>query len=505
MKFHEKLDLIMNITNTTNSSLAKYLSLDPSHISRLRRGERNLSENASYIKKMAAFFAKHCNDSYQKKILSELLDKPGEYLKNKDELTNYIYHWLISKSSIKNTNMEKFMDGMSTSNSICFSKSSQLLDNIPKIKTRSNFSLYYGIQGKREGVLRFLSSILESTEIVDILLFSDENMEWLTGDILFQQKWMAMMCSVLEKGNRIKIIHTVSRDLDEMLESIYRWIPLYMTGLIEPYYYPKKRDGIFHRTIFASKDIAALSSNSIGDMAHNTMNVLYKEKEAISSLVDEFNNYLHLCKPLMQVYSDNSRLDFFKTLDEFEKEQEHSIVKSNTLSLVTMPEDVVLSILNRLKIINKDELLSYYKYRKEIFLYNIKKVRFHEILHTEDITNFSKKKLEVAYTGIKDIDGTYYTKSEYISHLNNIVYLLSTYDNYYLTLSNNSKDNNIRIYAKEELGVIIETTKGNKVAFAINEPNLTAAFWDYLSLDLKNVESEKSRTLNILKDIISKH
>jgi hypothetical protein len=29
------------------------------------------------------------------------------------------------------------------------------------------------------------------------------------------------------QGNKIKIIHTISRDLDEMLNAISQWMPLY--------------------------------------------------------------------------------------------------------------------------------------------------------------------------------------------------------------------------------------------------------------------------------------
>ena len=42
MKFSEKLNFLLNLTNTPNNMLAKHLSLDPSYISRLRRGERSV-------------------------------------------------------------------------------------------------------------------------------------------------------------------------------------------------------------------------------------------------------------------------------------------------------------------------------------------------------------------------------------------------------------------------------------------------------------------------------
>jgi len=58
MEFYEKLDLLMNITNTKNSSLAHYLKLDPSYISRLRRGERKFPNNIEYIDMIGLYFTK---------------------------------------------------------------------------------------------------------------------------------------------------------------------------------------------------------------------------------------------------------------------------------------------------------------------------------------------------------------------------------------------------------------------------------------------------------------
>jgi hypothetical protein len=44
MAFHEKLHLLMNITNTSNSALARSLGLDASYISRLARAAGSLRE-----------------------------------------------------------------------------------------------------------------------------------------------------------------------------------------------------------------------------------------------------------------------------------------------------------------------------------------------------------------------------------------------------------------------------------------------------------------------------
>ena len=82
---------------------------------------------------------------------------------------------------------------------------------------KEDVKIYKGIEGKRKGVSDFLSLIIEENQPQTLLLFSDEDMEWLTGDTLFKEKWKELLIQVILKGNRIKIIHTVSRNLYEML------------------------------------------------------------------------------------------------------------------------------------------------------------------------------------------------------------------------------------------------------------------------------------------------
>ena len=80
LSLFEKLDFLMNITNTSNSALALNIKLDPSHISRLRRGERNALKNEACIGAMGAYFARHCEEDYQQKALAEASEAGRKYI-----------------------------------------------------------------------------------------------------------------------------------------------------------------------------------------------------------------------------------------------------------------------------------------------------------------------------------------------------------------------------------------------------------------------------------------
>ena len=88
-----------------------------------------------------------------------------------------------------------------------------------------------------------------------------------------------------------------------MLSAINQWMPLYMSGAIEPYFYPKKRDGIFKRTLFVAPETAAVISNSVVDQVYSAANILYRDRDAVTSFAEEFQQYLRLCRPLMRVFT----------------------------------------------------------------------------------------------------------------------------------------------------------------------------------------------------------
>ena len=69
--------------------------------------------------------------------------------------------------------------------------------------------------------------ILQEKTPKTLLLFSDENMAWLYEEPSFAARWAELFNQVLMKGNRFRIIHTVSRNLSEMIEAVTKWVPIH--------------------------------------------------------------------------------------------------------------------------------------------------------------------------------------------------------------------------------------------------------------------------------------
>ena len=121
-------------------------------------------------------------------------------------------------------------------------------------------------------------------------------MSWLFVDPAFARQWADLLRDVLMAGNRIKIVHTVSRHIDEMMEAVAKWVPIYLTGAIEPLYYPGLRDGLFQRTMFIAPFSGAVIANSVNRDSSGMLNIYLEDQEAIRALTVEYNRYLACCQ-----------------------------------------------------------------------------------------------------------------------------------------------------------------------------------------------------------------
>jgi hypothetical protein len=506
MEFHEKLDLLMNITNTKNSALSLYTSLDASHISRLRRGERSLSKNENYVQSMSVYFAKHSTEYYQRKAIAEAIGTNSSLPDQQEQFSKVLYSWLLDSKKSEPNFVGNFLEGLSA---FTFRKtpvpvqSQEIQIPIPKADT----SIYYGNEGKRTAVVAFLSCIIQNEAPQTLYLLSEEDMDWLTVDPEFMRKWTFLMTQVLMRGNKIKIIHTVSRNLDEMLAAIREWMPLYMTGAIEPYYYPKKRDGVFKRTLFVAPGTAAVTSTSVGnDITEKAANYFLRDKKAIGALFDEFTNYLLLCRQLMRIFTPRDREAYLTTLSEFEREEADAIIKTDGFSIITMPPGVAKKIMLRLEPDLQSELQRIYEKRTLNFEKQLNAAQFTEIIRIPDIEAIKSEQVSVNFYGMLGNPDVYYTADEYKKHLEHIIFLLEAYDNFHVHISTDSAEERYMLYVKEDLGAIVGKSAEPWFLFAINEINMTAAFWDFLRNKISRASDpavQKRETINQLQAVIS--
>ncbi|KUG02694.1 putative transcriptional regulator [hydrocarbon metagenome] len=507
MTFADKLDLLMNITKTSNSMLARNISLDASFISRLRRGVRTPVENASYISAMARYFARNCNSEYQKAALAEAIKTSSQIKPHQSEtMADFVCKWLLEPTRTQNNSIVQFLEEVSNAQ---FKKPALAVPDVAAIDTGllGEEEILLGVEGKRAAVLKFLWLVLQNKSPQTLLLYSNEDLGWLSDDPEFFAKWGALMFQVLKNGNRIKIIHTLNRNLDEMLSGIKGWVPIYMTGAIEPYYCPKTRDGIFRRTLFIAPETAAVTSSSVRTNTKNTANLLFTRKEAVQAMLEEYHDFLALCRPLMRIFTPFNQGNYLETLAEFEDEKCNAILKTDTLSYITIPSQAAISMITRSQEPTTQYLLSVYQDRIDHFHTLLEKYRHTEIFPLPDLEAVLSGKVEINFSDMSGQKPMFYAPGEYHQHLQNIIHLLKTFENYHVHLAIDKQLQGSMVYVKDDVGVIVGKTSPSSVIFAINESNMTAAFWDYMNMLLGEKShgiTNRNRTIAELEAISSR-
>ncbi|NLF79841.1 MAG: hypothetical protein GX572_01460, partial [Clostridia bacterium] len=338
--FSERLTHIMELTHTKASELALAANLNASHVSRLRNGSRPLPKKPDFLPAMSAYLARRVRSDYQRNAICREL-KLAAWPTDEKEIAALLERWLRGGPK-QPADIEPFVRSFSNAGGYA-AISTHAVEGEPAAAKR----YYYGPQGKQEAVIQFFDRIKKEKSPQTLLLSSEEDMGWIYDNPSFAARWAADFTQVLRMGNRVKIIHHVNRDLNELLEAVAKWVPLYMTGMIEPYFYPRIRDGIFRRTLFLAPQSAAVVSASIGRDSAGMLNELITNPEAIAALVREYENYFALCRPLMKIILRQNVAELWNNLKLFLQADGDLICMAGAPTLATMPWQVAKSMQGR--------------------------------------------------------------------------------------------------------------------------------------------------------------
>ena len=451
MKFNEKLDFLMNLTNTSNVALGSVTSFDSSYISRIRSGKRGIPKNQDFFSQCASYFIKKAQQDYQKAVLAEALSGEGPLPRNPETAEEILVKWMQTEDD---------------NPAITASHLSELLRRKgpdQENETLSKVQFYYGNEGKRHAVDVFLGTLGKISNPPELLLYSNEDFSWLYEDLSFAKKWAMLLTAYLKQGGKIKIIHTITRDTNEMVEALGKWLPVYFTGRIEPYFYPKLQDRLFRRTMFIAKGHSAIISNSVGDETSDAVTMLTCDYQAVNGFENEYMNFFRLCKPLMDIYTDSESDKLRNQLFDLASERGTMVKASPLPGLYVMPENILRSIKAKYNISWIDSLCE--TSRKAYAERNAEGKPTIEILSLPPADR------------LKEV--LPYSEDEYILHLKALTDEMKR--NPLLTvIPTDNVPLNTLIYLKEDKAVFIIKMDKPEIGFHISDQRMVSAFWESL-------------------------
>jgi hypothetical protein len=485
MSFCDKLDFLMKITNTKNSILARYVTIDASYISRMRRGDRAMPNNPELIESMAEYFSKKSKDDYIKSAVLSNMNMNSDTSISEETLKELILNWLTHNDSVGQSG---------TVNNILSSISNMTHGVISANNSKDNdIVVYYGTEGKRQATLSLLNMALADKTVRELLLFSDENPELMLDNPSFSKTWTELITKLVARGVHINVIHKISRDINEMLHVINQWLPLYLTGNVDPYYYPHLRDGVYKRTLYVASGLAAVSSSSIGNISDGTANMLVTDSKLVNTFTNEFYTYLSLCRPMLRILKNSSIIGaLLNTL----KESAGLTVFSAGLSHITIP----VSLHKRLSLEHEqlDELPSsdLEAYLMAVGPY-LEKYEITSIGYIYEADEVRSGRVKIPLSNILYGKDIYYTTEEYRLQLLNLIYFLENYPSFNFLLMDSLPFPDIEIYVSMNSDAFIIQCSLQS-ALKIEEDSMRSAFYHYIT-NIKNINTAITRQETIEK------
>lgn len=477
MVFAEKLDFLMKLTSTTNKCLGDLLSIHQSQISRMRSGSRGIPGNSEYIRIMAEHFASQCTQDFQRSALAEALGRPPLRLPvEKNVLSIILSEWLIGAATDGGEKAELYLRNYGKFN---LSHENNPEDALPMNKTENteDIFVYYGNSGKRAAVLAFLGYMMDQKEPQEIDVNCDENLEWLEEDPDYIAKIQQYMSSLAEKNFTCRRIVAPVNDLDYAYASLrFRWLPLLITGRVLSYYYPRLRDAVYHRMLIVARGKAAVFSITTGRSSESRLTFYIKDPGIADTLDAEFEDYLSMCTPHMSTTSAKQNMErFANRFTEVDTVAFPCIQRSNSLSFVTMPEQLASSI--RTDSPAKQKIFAnQYAKRVEAFQNVVQEHSFTDIIYLARPDEVSSGQAKILCADVFDAVPNAYSVDSYILHLKNILRIMETYPNYHLMITDRKEKFLSYICVKESHRALLIRESDPHTVLEISERIMVSAF-----------------------------
>ena len=477
--FHTLLTAVpMNI-----SDLARFLNFDPSYISRIRNGQRQPANPTEFARKISVFVVRHFQTAEQKAIISSLINCPVEELSNYTDFQDRMTNWLLTGAGAVKDSMTVFLEKLDEFNLDEYIHSIHFNElKVPSVPFQIPISrTYWGIKEMMESELDFLKATVLSKSTAPVIMYSDMPMKEMAKDPEFPKKWMFGMALMLKKGLHLYQIHNLDRSFDEMMLGLESWIPMYMTGLISPYYLKNVQNNTFLHLLKVSGS-AALSGEAITGYHENGKYYLTKSKREVEYYQRRAEELLKNADSLMDIYRSEreAELNTFLISDTRKSGKRRGI--RSTLPLYTISEDLLERILIRhgMDIGQKQRIRKHVKTQKERILSILTSETLEDEVPALTPEEFSKNPPVLDLSGIFCETNLPYSEDEYMMHMRDTKAFARKNPNYVLRISATHAFHNLQILVHEGQWAMISKSKAPAIHFIIHHPKLRNAIENFI-------------------------
>ena len=494
MIFSEKLTYLMHVSGTTSKGLAEFLHVDPSRISQIKTGRRGRPRDSESLRSIASFFARHCTSNSQRIALSEGIGHT--IFTNKmttEELSEAIFCWLMDtpipapapdRKPFIESNPKAPREHSSSKESFSSREQEQFV--------------FYGNEGKRNAIRLMYQQALELTGPQTIYVCTEENPTWYYEDAAFPSELEEKRIALVKKGMHIVHILDLNTSLSVAYENLIRWIPSYITGNVEPYYYPRIRDGVFNHTLIIIPGKICLFSASIANNPSSRATLVSTNAFAIEETTAFFLDYLSICIPAMKIYRTHE--EAHQCIAQLSTISANRLQKRTSLPPSLLPVSILKEYFQRPNDSYCSDFARFYIEHKEKIESDFLLFEDIEICPIATAEEVRSGKVRMEVPSILKDEKKFYTPHTYALHLQNILQTMETYEKFHLVPIPYDENDYIALLIKHSKKAVLTNCKDGLITLDTEQSDMVKVFHEYL---LRYVHSTNFRSLRVRQQIMN--
>lgn len=456
----KRLKLLMQVFNVSLTEISEMTNYSRATIYSVWRGKSKLRDPEAFVRSLARFIADRFGDMNGQMKASKMIGWPELLFETKSGYMEAMAAWLSGEyESELALSGKKLLDSVEF-NLNEFQRESRFGEvSLPKTAVSlPKFREYFGMQGMADGIADFIKATTLSRSYKNIILYSD-----FPVNFLFEKTraklWAEGLALALQKGVNVKYIHCSDRPIDEVVEGLQIWIPMYMSGRIMPLYVENKKSH-FHNCLLASGG-AALKGSSITGEYDDASFQLFTAGEAVSREYRLAEHLVSRAKPLLETDEDADQAGIGELFRSYGADCGKIAALLSSPPVHSISDELLEKILVRNRVGEKDakKIRTYIRQEKK---------RIDKSIAQQDISlclsGFMKHEFE-SYPVRLDLSDNlsnldiFYSYDEYKQHISETRRFAEERERYQFVVNNNGGFRNIQIVVLGDAAVLVQKTK----------------------------------------------
>lgn len=474
----ENFNALIEVMGLSVAKLCRCANYDPSAIFRFRRVERQPAEPEQFAAAVASYVSREMDGPAQREVASALLGCAAEDLGDRAAYCRRVQDWLLGSHAPREDSVSRFLTKLDEFDLNAYIRSvhfDELKVPVAPFQLPTSRS-YSGLRQMMDSELDFMKAAVLSRSTEPVFMYSDMPMTEMAQDPEFPKKWMFGMALLLKKGLRLQIIHNIDRNLPEMMLGLESFIPMYMTGQIEPYYFKAPQGGVFLHFLRVS-GTAALTGEAVSGHHSEGRYYLTNNRAEVAYYRRRADALLENAKPLMEIYRADvaSRLNAFLLADSRTPGRRRCVLSAPPL--YTADPAFLTAVLQRHDVPAPDQerILAHAKSHRE---------QAETILRDNEMVLALPRLTEEAferYPMSLPLSGSFYerdipyTYQEYLEHIDQTEQFAAVHPRCRLELTADSTFRNLQIVMHEGRWAMVSKEKSPAIHFVIRHAKLRSA------------------------------